>query len=422
MFRKNVEIKEEGIFMKKQWLSDKWWVSYLNFLDEVRSNLKLPQNVVIHDITLRDGEQQAGLVFNKEDKIEIARMLDEVGVHRIEAGMPAVSKEDKDAVKTIAREGLNAKIFCFARCMKRDVDLALECDVEGVEMEIPSSEHIIKDAYNWPLEKAIDLSVEATQYAADHGLHVAFFTIDGTRANLDWWFKLINNVATEGHMDSIVLVDTFGVCTPEAIRYFTKKVREKINKPIEAHFHNDFGLATANTLAAVCEGAEIIHTTVNGIGERMGNADLAESALALEALYGIKLGLKYDKLYDLSKLVEERSGIKMPPHKPVVGDGAFKVESGIVAGWWLRLKEINKPLVTYPYTWDLVGQKGVEVVLGKKSGRDSITNKLKSLGLEFSVEETDKILGQVKEESIKRKSSISDEIFREILKNMKLLR
>ena len=407
--------------MGKNWLTDKWWVSYLNFLDEVRSNFKIPEKVIIHDITLRDGEQQAGLVFNKEDKIKIARMLDEVGVHRIEAGMPAVSTEDKEAVKAVAHEGLNAKVFCFARCMKRDVDLALECDVDGVEMEIPSSEHIIKYAYGWSLEKAIDLSIEATRYAADHGLYVAFFTIDATRADLDWWFKIINNVATKGHMDSLVLVDTFGVCTPEAIRYFTRRAKEQINKPIEAHFHNDFGLATANTLAAVCEGAEIVHTTVNGIGERMGNADLAEVALALEALYGIELGLKYDKLYELSKLVEKLSGVQMPPHKPVVGDGAFRVESGIIAGWWARLEELNKPLIMFPYTWDLVGQKGVEMLLGKKSGRDSIIRKLKEMGQDPSKVDVDKILEEVKEESIKRKSSIPDEVFKEIINKHKTL-
>jgi isopropylmalate/homocitrate/citramalate synthase len=407
--------------MGKNWLTDKWWVSYLNFLDEVRSNFKIPEKVIIHDITLRDGEQQAGLVFNKEDKIKIARMLDEVGVHRIEAGMPAVSTEDKETVKAVAHEGLNAKVFCFARCMKRDVDLALECDVDGVEMEIPSSEHIIKYAYGWSLEKAIDLSIEATKYAADHGLYVAFFTIDATRANLDWWFKIINNVATKGHMDSLVLVDTFGVCTPEAIRYFTRRAKEQINKPIEAHFHNDFGLATANTLAAVCEGAEIVHTTVNGIGERMGNADLAEVALALEALYGIELGLKYDKLYELSKLVEKLSGVQMPPHKPVVGDGAFRVESGIIAGWWARLEELNKPLIMFPYTWDLVGQKGVEMLLGKKSGRDSIIRKLKEMGQDPSKVDVDKILEEVKEESIKRKSPIPDEVFKEIINKRKTI-
>lgn len=401
--------------MAKPWLNDKWWVSYLNFVQEVRDGLKLPQKVKIHDITLRDGEQQAGIVFNKKDKIEIARMLDKAGVDRIEAGMPAVSGADREAIKTIVRDGLNAKIFCFSRCMKSDVDLALECGVEGVEMEIPSSEHIIKHAYGWPIEKAIDLSVEATRYAADHGLYVAFFTIDSTRADLDWWFRIINNVASKGHMDSIVLVDTFGVCTPEAIRYFTRKVKEKFDVPIEAHFHNDFGLATANTLAAVSEGVEIVHTTVNAIGERMGNADLAETALALKALYGVNSNIDYSKLRELSKLVEEASGVKMPPHKPVVGDNVYKTESGIVAGWWLRLKEANKPLVMYPYMWDLVGQRGVEVILGKKSGRDSIADRLKSMGLNLSEEKINKILEQVKEESLKKKSSLSDNDFEKIV-------
>jgi isopropylmalate/homocitrate/citramalate synthase len=406
--------------MKKQeWKTDKWWVSYLNFIDEVRANLRIPEKVMINDITLRDGEQQAGLVFNKEDKIKIARMLDEVGVHRIEAGMPAVSREDKEAIKAIAHDGLNAKIFCFARCMKQDVDLALECDVDGIAMEIPASEHIIKYAYGWPLEKAISLSIEATRYAADHGLHVSFFTIDSTRADLEWWFQLIENVATNGHMDSMVLVDTFGVCTPEAIRYFTRKARERLNKPLEAHFHNDFGLATANTLAAVSEGAEVVHTTVNAIGERMGNADLAEVALSLEALYGIKLNLRYDKLRKLSKLVESLSGIKMPPHKPIVGDGAFRIESGIITSWWLRLKESNMPLIMYPYKWDLVGQKEVEVVLGKKSGRDWVMSRLRSLGVDVSEEDVDKILDQIKQESLKSKSTVSDETFKKIVNRTK---
>jgi isopropylmalate/homocitrate/citramalate synthase len=407
---------------KQEWKTDKWWVSYLNFIDEVRANLRIPQKVMIDDITLRDGEQQAGLVFNKEDKIKIARMLDEVGVNRIEAGMPAVSREDKEAIKAIANDGLNAKIFCFVRCMKQDVDLALECDVDGVAMEIPASEHIVKYAYGWPLEKAIDLSIEATKYAADHGLYVSFFTIDSTRADLEWWFQLIEKVAIKGHMDSTVLVDTFGVCTPEAARYFTRKARERLNKPLEAHFHNDFGLATANTLAAVSEGAEVVHTTVNAIGERMGNADLAEVVLSLEALYGIKLNLRYDKLRELSKLVESLSGIKMPPHKPIVGDGAFRTESGILTSWWLRLKESNMPLIMYPYKWDLVGQKEVEVVLGKKSGRDWVMSRLRGLDEDISEEEANKILEKIKQESVKSKSPVSDETFKKIVEETKIRR
>lgn len=405
--------------MKNENPSKGYSTSYLNFLSEVTSDFKIPKKVMIQDITLRDGEQQAGIVFNKDDKIRIANLLDEVGVDRIEAGMPAVSSQDKEAVKTIAHSGLHAKIFAFARCMKRDVDLALECGVDGVAMEIPSSEQIIKYAYAWPLEKAIDLSIEATAYAAKHGLHVSFFTIDSTRASLDWWFKIIDNVALKGHMDSMVLVDTFGVCTPEAIRYFTRKAKEHLNKPIEAHFHNDFGLAVANSLAAVTEGAEVVHTTVNGIGERMGNADLAETVMALEALYGVKLDIAYNKLRELSLLVQKLSGVKMPPHKPIVGDNIFNVESGIVAAWWLNLKAANKPLVMYPYSWDFVGQEGVKLVLGKKSGRESIVNKLNELGIDSSKIDVDKLLMLVKEESLKKKSPVSDDDFKNLLANMK---
>jgi isopropylmalate/homocitrate/citramalate synthase len=404
--------------MKERWMSDKWWVSPLNFFDEVRADMKIPKKVLIQDITLRDGEQQAGVVFNKKDKIRIAKLLDDVGVDRIEAGMPAVSNQDKEAIKTIAHSGLRAKIFAFSRCMKQDVDLALECGVDGVAMEIPSSEQIIKYAYAWPLEKAIDLSIEATSYAAQQGLYVAFFTIDSTRASLDWWFKMIDSVAAKGHMDSMVLVDTYGVCTPEAVRYFTRKAREHLSKPIEAHFHNDFGLAVANSLAAVTQGAEVVHTTVNGIGERMGNADLAETTLALEALYGVKLDIAFNKLRELSKFVEKASGVRMPPHKPVVGDNIFKVESGIPAGWWLNIRKMKKPLVMFPYTWNLVGQEGVELVLGKKSGRESVINKLKELGEDASKIDVDKLLLLVKEESLKRKSPLSNGDLKMLLKRV----
>ncbi|MEM2404425.1 MAG: pyruvate carboxyltransferase [Candidatus Methanomethylicia archaeon] len=398
------------------WKTDKWWVSYLNFIDEIRRNYRFPGSVRIHDVTLRDGEQQAGIVFRKEDKVRIARMLDEAGIDRIEAGMPAVSREDMEAAKEIAHEGLKAKVYCFTRCMKADVDIALKCDVEGIEMEIPSSIHLIEHAYKWPLEKALELPIEATNYAAEHGLKVAFFTIDGTRADMDWWFRIISKVATEGHMDSLVVVDTFGVCTPEAIRYYVRRVKERIpNKPIEVHCHNDFGLAVANTLAAVSEGAEIVHTTVNGIGERMGNADLAQTALALKALYGLNLNLKLEKLYELSRLVEELSGVKQIPNAPVTGEKVYWVESGIVASWWLQVMD-KDPLIMFPYSWNLIGQKPPEIILGKKSGVGNIQYILSRMGINISEEKAAQLLVEVKEYSIRKKGPLTLNEFNSILK------
>jgi isopropylmalate/homocitrate/citramalate synthase len=399
--------------------NENWFVSFYNFLDEVRRKVKPIKKVSFHDVTLRDGEQQAGIIFRKDDKIKIARMLDEAGISRIEAGMPAVSKEDMDAVTAIAHEGLSAKVFSFARCMKKDIDLALACDVDGVVMEIPSSDHLLKYGYGWAVEKAIDLSVEATKYAAEHGLHVAFFTIDSTRAKFDTFWSIIDSVASKGHMDSYVLVDTFGVCSPEATSYLVKEVKKRIDKPIEIHCHNDFGLAVANTIAGIMAGAEIVHTTVNAIGERSGNASFEEVAASLEVLYGVKTGVNFKKLRLLSKLVEELSSIKMPPQKPIVGDKIFTTESGIIAGWWDRASKAKRPLEVFPFSPNFLGFDEVKIALGKGSGRPSIIYRLKELGLRIPFEEKIvQILEKVKLLSEEKKRLLTDEEFKSIIKEI----
>ncbi len=231
-----------------------------------------PKKVRIHDVTLRDGEQQAGIIYRKDDKMRIAEKLAEAGVHRIETGMPAVSPMDEAAIREIVKRNLGPEIFCFSRCIVDDVKRAADCGVSGVVIEIPVSAHMVKQAYKWTLEKAIELSVKATAAAKKEGLYTVFFTIDGTRADMDFLLNLVDRVSTEGHMDAFTLVDTFGVLNPQAASYFTRKVKERVKKPIEVHFHSDFGLGVANTIMAVLSGAEVIHSTVGGIGERCGNA------------------------------------------------------------------------------------------------------------------------------------------------------
>uniref|UniRef100_A0A7J3QE25 Pyruvate carboxyltransferase n=1 Tax=Ignisphaera aggregans TaxID=334771 RepID=A0A7J3QE25_9CREN len=401
--------------VKSLWSSDKWFVSPYNFVEDVVKNFKLPEKPIIHDTTLRDGEQQAGIVFRKNEKIEIAMALDEAGVHRIEVGMPAVSKEDFEAIKEISKQGLNAMVMAFVRCLKGDVDLALKCDVPGVVMELPSSKHLLFYAYKWDEEKAIGRAVEAVEYAKSHGLFVTFFTIDATRAELDFFRKVVE--AVHNHMDSLTFADTFGVCSPWAISYLINKFREFVKKPIEIHPHNDFGLAVANALTAIVSGAVGIHTTVNGIGERAGNAPLEEVVLALELLLGVKTGVKLNKLYDLSKLVEKYSKVKLPPHKPIVGETPFMIESGIIAEWWLNVKD-SKPTEVIPFTPELIGrQKQVELILGKKSGKATIRYELSKLGVsETSEEDVTKILNDVKEKSIEKKAPLTREEFLEIVK------
>jgi isopropylmalate/homocitrate/citramalate synthase len=398
------------------WKNDnRWFVSPYNYAPEVASLLHFAPQIQLHDITLRDGEQQAGVVFTKDDKIRIAEALAEVGVHRIEAGMPSVSKDDAEAIKTIVRRRLGPKIFAFCRCMVNDVKQAVDCGVDGIVIEIPSSQHIIQYAYGWPLERAIDLSIEATRYAKSQGLYTVFFPIDGTRAEPDWFLNLIEKVATEGHMDALGLVDTFGGCSPHAIAHFTRQVQARITKPLETHFHDDFGMAAANTIMALALGVPVAHVTISSLGERAGNAALEDVAMALRVLYGIDLGIRYEKLYALSKLARKLARFDVPSNRPIVGDMLFKVESGIISSWLSRCRA-ERPVELFPFHWDMVGQAPADVVVGKGNGRDSIAYRLRADGVEIASDDPriDTILARVKAASLKKHALLSDAEFKRI--------
>jgi len=403
---------------KQPWKTEHWFVSPWNYLPEVTRDFQPPKQVKIHDITLRDGEQQAGITFTKDDKIRIAEKLAEVGVHRIEAGMPAVSPQDEAAIKEIVKRNLGPEIFCFSRCMVDDVKRAADCGVKGVVMEIPSSEHLIKHAYQWPVEKAIDLSIKATLAAKEMGLYTVFFTIDATRADMDWFLNLIERVATEGHMDALTLVDTFGVLSPHGAWYFTKKVRERINKPLEIHFHADFGLAVANTIMSVLAGAEVIHSTVTGIGERAGNTPMEETVLALLTLYGIDVGIKYNKLNELAQLVRELSATEIPRNRPYIGDIAYDIESGIVTSWFKNAWK-EYPTDVFPVHPDFVGHRHTKIVMGKKSGLDNIAIWSEKLGIRLDKEEATEVLMQVKQRAYDLRRPLNEDEFRQIVNGVK---
>jgi isopropylmalate/homocitrate/citramalate synthase len=404
--------------MKTPWKTENWFVSSWNYLEEVTKDFHPPQKVKIHDITLRDGEQQAGIIFTKDDKIRIAEKLAEVGVHRIEAGMPAVSPRDEAALREIVKRNLKSEIFCFCRCVVDDVKRAADCGVKGIVIEIPASAHLVEQAYKWPLEKAIDLSIKATAFAKEKGLYTVFFTIDGTRTDLKWLLDLVDRVAREGHMDAFTLVDTFGVLSPQAASYFTKKVKERVSKPIEIHFHSDFGLGVANTIMAVLSGAEVIHSTVTGIGERAGNAPMEETVLALLTMYGIDVGIDYSKLNELSKLVQTLSGTEVPANRPFIGEGAYTIESGIVTGWFKNAFGKN-PTTVFPVRPEFVGHDAPKIFMGKKSGADNIEIWTKKLGIQLSEEETLAVLQEVKLKSHDLKRVLNEGEFKEIVKKIK---
>ena len=400
------------------WKSDNWYVSHWNYLEEVTKDFTPPEKVRVHDITLRDGEQQAGVIFTKDDKIRIAEKLAEVGVHRIEAGMPAVSPNDEAALREIVKRNLSSEIFCFARCMVPDVELAADCGVDGIVIEIPSSKHLIEKGYKWPLEKAIELSITATAAAKKAGLQTVFFTIDATRSDIDWLLDLVERVAVEGHMDAFTLVDTFGVLSPQGATYFTKKVKERIKTPLEVHFHPDFGMGVANTINAVLAGAEVIHTTVTGIGERAGNTPMEETVLALLTMYGIDVGIDYSKLNELARLVQDLSGFEVPRNRPFIGDSAYNIESGIVTGWFKNVFE-SDPTIVYPVHPDFVGHSAPNILMGKKSGLDNIELWSRKLNIELSADEAMTVLKAVKVKSHDLKRVLTEDEFAEIARDVK---
>jgi isopropylmalate/homocitrate/citramalate synthase len=402
--------------MSEPWQTEMWFTSPWNFDPDVRAGIRFDPRPRLHDVTLRDGEQQAGVVFTCDDKVRIAEALAEAGIHRLEAGMPVVSRSDEAAIREIVRRlaATGTEVFSFARCMVDDVKRSLDTGVKGIVMEVPSSTHIIERAYRWDLAKAIDTSVKATRFAHEHGLYVVFFPIDFSRAPLDWALGLLRTVATEGHMDALAIVDTFGGLAPHTVPHLVRRMRQVFpDTPLETHFHDDFGMGVANTLLALGAGCQVAHTSVTGVGERAGNCAYEELALALKTMYDVDLGLDTTMFTALSRLVQERAGTRIPANRAIVGENLFDVESGIIVSW-LRNCGREHPTELAPFRAELVGSTGPRAVLGKGSGIDSIAFVLDRLGLHSNETQRQALLAEVKERSLAGKRLIGIDEFEQL--------
>ena len=396
------------------WKTDKWYTSLWNYLPEARKNYGFPKKIKIHDVTLRDGEQQTAVVFRREEKVAIAKQLDAMGVHRIEAGMPAVSAQDKEAITEIANLGLKSEIFAFGRCIPEEVRVVKACGCSGVVIEIPASDHMVKYAYGWTMDRAIKSSIDSTLAAKEARLYTVFFTIDSTRTEVEKLLDMVQQVAEEGHMDAFTIADTMGVTTPEAVYQVVKKVIKRLKKPVEIHCHQDFGLGVANTIAALSAGASVAQTTITGLGERAGNVPMEDVVMALKCLYGIDLKIKTEKMCEVSRFVLERAKVTIPPNRPIVGDKLYEVESGIIAGW-VRLARDSHPLEYVPFSPDLVGQKPVTISLGKNSGPPSIEEWCEKLKIKPTDEEKVALLQAVKAKSFEKKDLLTADEFKAIV-------
>lgn len=386
---------------------DGFWVSELNWHPEVRKDLAPRPAVKFYDTTLRDGEQSVGVVLTPAQKLEIALALDELGVGRIEAGFPRVSAEDAEAFKAIANAGLKAEIWGFGRALKADIDELLRLGSRATVIETPASAIKLR-AYGLTVDDAKRRAAEAISYAREHGVKVAFFTVDGTRTELNTLRDFYKNAINAG-AEELVVVDTIGACGPEAVEFLVRQVREWVRPRVPLHFHghNDFGMATACAVAAVRAGADWIQGTVNGMGERAGNGDIGEIAMALQGLYGIPVELNLKEIRKVSALVRRTAGHQLEPWKPVVGENLFMRESGAVAS------QFHIPEAIEPFSADLLGAKR-EIVLGKKSGLDSIAIKAKELGISLTIEEQQAVLAAVKGAAMEKRGLVSDAEFRTI--------
>ncbi len=351
----------------------------------------LPEKVVFWEETLRDGEQTPGVFFTVDEKLKIAKMLDDMGVGIMDVGIPVVSKEEFKAVKAVASEGLKATIIGAARTVKSDIDACIDAGVDETSIFVACSDLHLKYKLQKSREEVLEISIESCEYAREHGLDVAFVTEDTVRADLDYVTKLYN-ACTEAGAHRAVLCDTVGVMTPSAIRWWFGEIKKRF-KPVQLSFHghNDLGMAVANSLAAIECGVEVPHTTVNGIGERSGNASFEELVMGLEALYDYRTGIDISRLYELSTMVEEISGIPLAINKPIVGYNAFSHESGIHAHGVLA-----KTLTYEPIDCGKIGRVR-KFIFGKHTGHAAVQDKLAKAGLSPTPEQVSQMVNQIKE-------------------------
>jgi isopropylmalate/homocitrate/citramalate synthase len=388
----------------------KVWVSDLNARPEIRSAFPRSQ-VRFYDTTLRDGEQTVGVVLSPQQKLEIARKLDELGISRIEAGFPKVSPEDGEAITLMRKADLKAELWGFSRAVRGDVEELVRLGLSATVIESPTSDIKLK-AYRLSREEVLKRVTDAVGFARQNGITVAYFAVDGTRTELDF-LKRVYLAALDAGASEIVVVDTIGACGPEAVEILVREVCQWVgpNVPVHYHGHNDFGMATACAVAAVRGGASWIQGTINGMGERAGNADIGEIALALHCLYEVPVALDLTKVREVSDVVSKASGYTLDAWKPLVGENLFMRESGAVAS------QFHIPEAIEPYSSELVNARR-RIVLGKKSGLDSIDLKARELGLAVATEQRATILGAVKKRAIAKRGLLTDDEFSEIIRQV----
>jgi homocitrate synthase NifV len=370
--------------------------------------------VKIVDTTLRDGEQTAGVVFSNEEKIEIARELNQVGVHQIEAGVPAMGGDEKEVIKAIAALDLDSSILAWNRAVIGDLDSSLDCGVDAVAISISTSDIHIRYKLQKDREWVLENMMKATEYAKEHGLYVSVNAEDSSRTDDEFLIEFAKT-AMEVGADRLRFCDTVGTMEPFTVNKRISKLIKEVKIPVEMHMHNDFGLATANSLAGIRAGATFVNVTVNGLGERAGNAALEEVCMALRLIMNHSIDLESSKFRQLSELVARASARDIPKWKAIVGRSVFAAESGIHADGLLK-----NPITYEAFSPEEVGLTR-QIVIGKHSGKHAVVNKFREYGIDLDDELAGKILTNVRSEAVRAKRALFDKelmlIYEELVKN-----
>ncbi|MGB4443717.1 MAG: homocitrate synthase [Dethiobacteria bacterium] len=358
-------------------------------------------SIMLVDTTLRDGEQTAGVVFSNREKLRIAKMLDNVGVHQIEAGVPVMGGDEKEAIRQIASYGLQASIMAWNRANVNDVRHSLECGVDASAVSISTSDIHIKHKLRTSREWVLENMTKAVEYAKNEGVYVSVNAEDASRTDLDFLIQFTREAQAAG-ADRLRYCDTVGVLEPFRTYEEISRIIDATGMDVEMHTHNDFGMATANALAGMRAGARFIGVTVNGLGERAGNAALEEVAMALKFLYGMNLGVNTKDFLNLCEYVARASGRPLYPNKPIVGSNTFAHESGIHADGVLK----------YPETYEVFSPEEVglqrQIIIGKHSGRKAVKMKFVEYGIALSDEEASDILEAVRSAAVELKRPLFD--------------
>lgn len=394
--------------------SENWFLCYADFFKEVRSQLpNLPKTVKIADCTLRDGEQQAGVVFSREDKVEIAKQLDALGVWEMEVGTLASTESDAQAARDIVKLGLRAKPSGLCRAKREDVDLFADIGMPVANISLPIGDLQRKYKLGWDDERWIKTCFDICEYAKSKGMFVNLSPYDTTRCDMEFLDKVLQIAKTSGVVDRFRLVDTVGSATPPAIKYMVHHMKSILGTiPVEVHCHDEFGMAMGTTVAAVEAGADVVSTTINGVGSRAGNCATEEIALALQVLYGVDTGVDLTKLKETCELVAKLSGVPIHNHKSIAGRNIFAIEAGMTVAGVLK-----NHWTVESYEPSLVGQNR-SIVLGKKSGKASVEHRLQEMNREYTPEQVQELLLMVKNLSTEKKRCVEDCEFEEMVKQV----